>query len=219
MEQHILDEQIRYYRARAREYDETAGADASLQESFARAEELLRRGAPFERVLELASGTGTWTRVLLPLAREITAVDAAPEMLALAQEKLADQRVQYQQANLFQWEPAGEYDLVFFANWLSHVPPDKLAPFLARATRAVRAGGYLALLDQYAPRLEDRQIMQTGEDGHTYARRTLNAGESFTIVKMFYDLPLLQSTFAELGFQATLYPLDESFFFLEARRL
>jgi demethylmenaquinone methyltransferase/2-methoxy-6-polyprenyl-1,4-benzoquinol methylase len=95
---------------------------------------------PYEQVLELACGTGTWTQVLLPIAHDITAIDAAPEMLTIARQKLGNAPVSYQQADVFQWEPRQEYDLVFFANWLSHVLPKDLDAFLRKVARAVRPG-------------------------------------------------------------------------------
>jgi hypothetical protein len=86
MDQHIVDEQMTYYRKRAQEYDETTGQTEDLQRAFARARDLLQQHAPVEQILELACGTGTWTRALLPLGRELTAIDASPEMLSLARE-------------------------------------------------------------------------------------------------------------------------------------
>src|SRR5262249_2075531 len=112
MDQHILHDQIAYYRKRAQEYDETTGQTEDLQQAFARARALLQQHAPFEQMLELACGTGTWTRALLPLGRELTAIDASPEMLALARQKVANAFVQFQQADLFQWQPTQQYDLV-----------------------------------------------------------------------------------------------------------
>ncbi len=218
MDQSILHEQIAYYRARAQEYDESIRETAELQGVFARARELLQQRGPCEQVLELACGTGTWTQVLLAIGQEITAIDAAPEMLELAQQKLRNARVHYQQADLFQWEPEREYQLVFFANWLSHVPPEELDTFLSRVARAVRPGGYVAIIDQYAPTPEDRQIMQKGEGGHIYAHRLLRSGKTFTIIKMFYNVMALQEIFTALGFEAMSYQLNDIFFFLEARR-
>jgi demethylmenaquinone methyltransferase/2-methoxy-6-polyprenyl-1,4-benzoquinol methylase len=67
---------------------------------------------------------------LLSIGREITAVDAAPEMLEINAWKVANTRVCYQCADLFTWEPDRQYDLVFCAFWLSHVPPNALDAFL-----------------------------------------------------------------------------------------
>jgi demethylmenaquinone methyltransferase/2-methoxy-6-polyprenyl-1,4-benzoquinol methylase len=85
---------------------------------------------PFEQVLELACGTGIWTQALLSIGREITAVDAAPEMLEINAWKVANTRVRYQCADLVTWEPDRQYDLVFCAFWLPHVPPNALDAFL-----------------------------------------------------------------------------------------
>src|SRR5712691_8794067 len=141
MEHDILGEQIAYYRARAQEYDESIGGTEEPKGAFARAIHLLQQMGPFEQVLELACGTGIWTKALLQIGHDITAIDAAPEMLEIAQRKLGNAPVHFQQADLFQWEPEQEYDFVFFAFWLSHVPPERLSPFLNRVSRAIRPGG------------------------------------------------------------------------------
>ena len=218
MDQHILHDQITYYRKMAPEYDETTGQTEELQSAFARARELLQQHAPVEQILELACGTGTWTRALLPLGRELTAIDASPEMLSLARQKVGKALVQFQQADLFQWQPRQQYDLVFFANWLSHVPPQWLDDFLVAVARAVRPGGSLAMVDQYAPMPEDREIIVQKEEGAIYARRSLLNGQTFIIVKVFYDLQIIKNLLNALDFTVTVHKLDDIFFFLEARR-
>jgi ubiquinone/menaquinone biosynthesis C-methylase UbiE len=220
MEQHILDQQMTYYRKRAQEYDETTGQTEEIQRAFVRARELLQQHAPWEQMLELACGTGTWTRALLPLGRVLTAIDASPEMLSLARQKMGNAFVQFQRADLFQWQPRQLYDLVFFANWLSHVPPPRLEAFLGTVTRAVRPGGSLVMVDQYSPLPEDREIIvQDAEEGAIYANRSLLNGQTFTIVKVFYDMQFIEHLLDSLGFVITIQKLDNIFFFLEARNL
>jgi len=219
MDQHILHEQITYYREMAQEYDETTGQTEGLQGAFARARDLLQQHAPVEKVLELACGTGIWTRILLPLGRELTAIDASPEMLELAQQKVGKEVVQFQQADLFQWQPKQQYDLVFFANWLSHVPPQRLNAFLGIVARAVRPGGSLAIVDQYAPMEEDQEIIvRDAEEGAIYAKRSLLNGQTFTVVKAFYDPQTIENLLDALDFTVTVHKLDDLFFFLQARR-
>ena len=211
MDQHILDEQITYYRKMAQEYDETTGQTEDLQRAFARARDLLQQHAPVEQVLELACGTGTWTRALPPLGRELTAIDASPEMLSLARQKVGNAVVQFQ--------PRQQYDLVFFANWLSHVPPQRLDAFLGNVARAVRPGGSLALVDQYAPMQEDREIIvRDAKEGAIYAKCSLLNGQTFLIVKVFYDLQIIETLLDALDFTVTVHKLDDIFFFLQARR-
>ena len=223
MSSDILNEQIAYYRARAREYDETVyqigqpasdeqAADeqaANLDQARIRLEALV----PVQHALELACGTGMWTASLLTIAQHVTALDASPEMLEITRSKVGNARVSYQHADLFTWEPARQYDLVFFAFWLSHVPPERLDDFFARVQRAVRPGGQLFIVDQYAPLPDDLLLPQEGIQ-HT---RTLRDGRAFTIIKVFHDLTMLEGKLAWPGFTVATQKHGDVFFSLLGR--
>ena len=210
MNNSILNEQIEYYRARAQEYDESIVDAIDLLEP---GKDLLLKLGKFDSILELACGTGIWTETLLQMGKTITAVDASPEMLAIARQKLRDERIHFQQADLFHWEPAQQYDLVFFANWLSHVPPDALDQFLEKVQRSVRPGGQIAIVDQYLPSDADKQVAQDD----IYAKRPVEDGRQFTIVKAFYDLPYLHEKLGQLGFEVSTHKFTDTFFFLTAK--
>jgi SAM-dependent methyltransferase len=162
----------------------------------------------------LACGTGTWTHVLLTIGQENTAIDAAPEMLQIARQKLGDAAVRYEQANLFHWGPVQEYGLVFCADWVSHVPPGRLDGLLEKVRRAVRPHGHLVMIDQYAPTAEDQQIA-TGE---IYAIRLLHDGRRFTIGKVFYELMLLHDKLRHRGFAVAVHRLSDFFALLAGVR-
>ncbi len=70
-----------------------------------------------------------WTGQLLCYGADVTAVDASPEMLAIAAARVGGERVRFIQADLFTWTPDRRYDVVFMGFWLSHVPPGKFASF------------------------------------------------------------------------------------------
>ena len=153
----ILAEQLAYYRARAREYDKwfrREGLHDLGEERNARWRlelnsvfSALDAFAPRGDVLELAYGTGEWTIRLAESATRVVGVDAAPEMRELALAKLQDagkSNVELWVDDLFSWQPDQDYDVVFFAFWLSHVPEsdaDRFWPggrfFLVDAARAV----------------------------------------------------------------------------------
>jgi SAM-dependent methyltransferase len=150
----VLAEQIAYYRARAAEYDDWwyrrgryALPPALEHDWFADvtdAEAALREFAPTGRVLELACGTGLWTRHLAAQATHVTAVDASPEVIALNQARLAGAtNVSYVVADLFAWQPpaSASYDTVVFTYWLSHVPDDRLDGFWQMVRSALAPGG------------------------------------------------------------------------------
>ncbi|TME89208.1 MAG: methyltransferase domain-containing protein [Chloroflexi bacterium] len=54
------------------------------------------------RVLELAGGTGIWTKQLAQTAAELTVVDASPEMLGINRDRVRDPYVRYITADLFE---------------------------------------------------------------------------------------------------------------------
>ena len=81
----LVREQIDYYQRRATEYDATSTPQGDeLEWQGLRLEEALRDFRPEGRVLEVACGTGTWTRRLIQYADELTALDSSAEMIRLA---------------------------------------------------------------------------------------------------------------------------------------
>ena len=203
--QALLEEQVRYYRAVAGEYDSHALAFPGGQ-ALADALDAFR---PTGSVLELACGPGRWTGQLLRHATEITAVDASPEMLAIASARVGnDPRVRFMQADLFQWRPDRRYDVVFFGFWLSHVPPDRFAPFWTLVADCLAPGGRVFFVDDGYRSAEE---LIEGEESATVQRR-LNDGTPYRIVKVPYRPEELEQRLAELGWQISVHPTAGPFF-------
>ena len=167
----ILAEQLAYYRARAREYDKwfrREGLHDLGEERNARWRLELNRVysaldafAPRGDVLELAYGTGEWTIRLAESATRVVGVDAAPEMRELALAKLQDagkSNVELWVDDLFSWQPDQDYDVVFFAFWLSHVPESDAYRFWRSVHDALRPGGRFFLVDA-ARSVLDRNVI------------------------------------------------------------
>ena len=133
----LLDEQIAYYRARGPEY-----LNEALEVLPSEIKSAVDEFAPGGDVLELACGPGTWTPQLLKNAATVTAVDASPEMLAIARRRVGeDDRVRFVLADLFTWQPDRQYDVVFFGFWLSHVPLERFAEFWKLVDDCLVPGG------------------------------------------------------------------------------
>lgn len=172
MSDDLFAQQLAYYNARAQEYDESvkqtgrfAGpSDPAIAAEWAHIQQRIAELPQVEHALELACGTGMWTQELLAVARHITALDGAPEMLATNQAKLNASRVRYQLADLFAWQPQTQYDLVFFAFWISHVPAERMPAFLEQAAAAVKPGGRIFLADEPAG---GRQLSGPVENGRS----------------------------------------------------
>ncbi len=200
----IAEEQLAYYRARAPEYDQSLATRDQLEPI----KQALRAMGPFAHVIEVACGTGIWTRELVTMSRMVTAIDAAPEMLDINRRRVANTRVIYQVADLFTWEPDRQYDMLFAAFWLSHVPPDRMDLFLCKVERAVCSGGTVFLVDQCNDIRDDPQ----GDRQGIFQRRRLSDGRRFRIIKVYYHPALLAARLGHLGFDATAERVGESFF-------
>jgi SAM-dependent methyltransferase len=207
----LLAEQVAYYRARAPEYAE-GGIPELEEEELAAASHALNARieafAPTGDVLELACGPGTWTELLLRHATTLTAVDASPEMLALAAAKVGDGRVRFLQADLFDWRPDRVYDVVFFGFWLSHVPLERFESFWATVATALKPGGRVLFVDD-AFRTDDELI--EGPESATIRRR-LGDGTAFRAVKVPHTAASLERRIDDLGWRVAVEQMPGPFF-------
>jgi len=223
----ILREQIDYYRARAGEYDEWflrqgrydhgTVANAAWFDEVAALARALDDFAPRGNVLELAAGTGLWTRRLASYAAilTLTAVDSSPEALALNRARLADApHVSFEVADLFSWRPTRRYDTIFFSFWLSHVPPAHLPTFLALLRDTLAAGGRAFVIDSLrtqASTARDHQLPEA-EDATTVTRH-LNDGRRFEIVKVFYTPHRLAARLSAADWRAEVHSTGQFFLY------
>jgi demethylmenaquinone methyltransferase/2-methoxy-6-polyprenyl-1,4-benzoquinol methylase len=202
----VLREQKSYYAERAPEYDDwwyrrgryelepdaldrwraDAAEVAAVRENF----------APRGSVLELAAGTGIWTRRLVGIADRVVAVDANAETLAL---NTSD--AELVRADVFEWEPAERFDLVFFSFWLSHVPEERFEEFWSLVRVALAPGGRVFLVDSGAG-----DTAHTGTDqADGEETRSLSDGRTFRIVKRRWRPDELAERVRPLGFELDLH--------------
>jgi SAM-dependent methyltransferase len=212
----LLGEQKRYYAARAPEYDDwwfrrgryafEPGEQEPWDADVAELEEALAAFRPEGEVLELAAGTGLWTRTLAASSSRLVAVDASGETLAINRARVAG-AVEYVVADVFEWEPQRRFDLVFFSFWLSHVPEERFDEFWRFVRSALRPGGRVFLIDSGGPDPAQR----SPTDGERQQRR-LADGRVFTIVKRYWTPALLRERLRTLGFELALHLTGNGFF-------
>jgi SAM-dependent methyltransferase len=196
----LLSEQKRYYAERAPEYDDwwyrrghyvrNPEHDRRWLRDVAELEERLRRFGPRGDVLELAAGTGIWTRRLVPAAERVVALDANAETLAL-NTPAAELVV----ADVFEWRPRQQFDVVFFSFWLSHVPEERFDEFWSVVRSALAPTGRIFLIDSGPPEVAgegERQVRQLAD------------GREFTIVKRYWQPDELAKRLSDLGFDLDL---------------
>jgi demethylmenaquinone methyltransferase/2-methoxy-6-polyprenyl-1,4-benzoquinol methylase len=235
----LLKEQIDYYRARAPEYDDWWLRTGRYEpdDEFGRRweagkgelDDALWNLAPTGDVLEIAAGTGNLTVSLLAVdsVKHVTALDASEEALAIARTKIGDSaRATFVQADMFEWRPPRQFDVVAFGFWLSHVPPSRFEAFWRLVGDALRPRGSVFFTDNAVP--VEQAAPAAGRQTETpWSRtwldrgvsiRTLADGRQFRIIKRAWAADELSKELATLGWSATVQDHQGLFIHGEAAR-
>jgi demethylmenaquinone methyltransferase/2-methoxy-6-polyprenyl-1,4-benzoquinol methylase len=207
---HLLGEQVAYYRALAADYldqglDLPGGGELT---------EALDAFQPKGSVLELACGPGVWTGQLLRYAADVTAVDASPEMLAIAAARVGTERVRFILADLFTWRPDRLYDVVFMGFWLSHVPAGRFESFWSLVADCVRPQGRVFFADD-AYRTADELV--AGPLSSTI-RRQIPDGTAYRLVKVPHQPADLERRLQQLGWKIKVHATAGPFYWGAGRR-
>ena len=208
----LVAEQIRYYDDRASEYEDLwfrrgrydMGPD--FNDGWFRETAIVEAAVDVfdvgSSLLEVACGSGIWTRRLAPRAGRLVAVDSSSRMIELNRGRFGAANVTYVHADLFAWEPSERFDSALTGFFISHIPPDRFARFWERLATWLQPGGRLFLIeDAAAPgRPYSGDVV---DDGPAFAhRRRLADGREYTIVKRFFVPEELTATLDALGWDA-----------------
>jgi 2-polyprenyl-3-methyl-5-hydroxy-6-metoxy-1,4-benzoquinol methylase len=199
MTDEVLADQIDYYRRRAGEYDATAYGDVTAaRERIAR---LVAEMRPAGNVLEIACGTGLWTEALARWADTLTAIDAAPEAVAIARDRVRPARVSFEVADVFTWDPGARFDVIFFSAWLSHVPASRFGQFWQVLERLLIRNGRVLFIDEH--------VDEHGKENYVAGRdevieRRLNDGSTFRVIKNFVDPQEMEPRLRRLGWDCAI---------------
>jgi SAM-dependent methyltransferase/GNAT superfamily N-acetyltransferase len=222
----LLTEQRRYYEARAAIYEDWYFGRGRHEREGAEVERWLAETRALEAslaavdatgdVLELACGTGLWTRFLAPRANRLVAVDTAPSMLEENRKRVGDPDVEYVLADIFEWDTDDRFDLIAMGFFVSHIPPGRFAEFWSKLARWLRRDGLLWLADDVAGGLRPPSDARTlGGPSHAHRRKLGEA--TYTIVKRFFTPQALTRELAAVGWDAELVTTGEHFLVGQAR--
>jgi SAM-dependent methyltransferase len=210
----LLADQRSFYRARAPEYDQwwqrrgrydhgpddAAEWDRQVQLVIQAVDEF----GPVGDVLELAGGTGWWSRHLAQTAQKLTVLDSSRETLRINRERVARPDVNYIVADIFGWRPDQRYDTVFFSFWLSHVPRGLFERFWALVASCLRPEGRAFLIDNRRDPTRAAQDPYVIDEAEDVQRRRLSDGTERRVVKVFYEPDDLAERLRRLGWVADL---------------
>jgi 2-polyprenyl-3-methyl-5-hydroxy-6-metoxy-1,4-benzoquinol methylase len=210
----LLAGQVDYYRRRAAEYDATSYGDVAA--AGVRIARLLGEMRPRGAVLEIACGTGVWTAALAGFAGTVTAIDAAPEAIAIARDRVSAGNVTVEVADIFSWASAQRFDVIFFSAWLSHIPKSRFAQFWQMLRHLLTEDGRVLFVDEPSElREKETYICGSGE----IVERQLQDGSMFRVVKNFIDPGTLARRLRGLGWECRTWRDDDDWVWIcgEAR--
>ena len=215
-------ELIRYYEARAGEYDDWYLRQGRYErgpihdQAWAAELDTAGRwldGLPLSGdIVELAAGTGWWS-TLLASKGTLSAYDAAGAPLDKARDRLLAHGLRAHLHVRDAWaEPERAVDALFTGFWLSHVERERLGEFLALARRWLRPGGRYAAIDSL-PDPQSGAADTTWLDAEVQRRR-LADGREFRVRKVLYTPGELEAALRAAGFEDVQVTTTGRFFVL-----
>ncbi len=224
----LLTEQTEYYRTRGALSDDwfyrrgryDHGSVVNRQ-WFAEGIELVQAILDFGvrgKVLELGGGSGYWTQNLVLGADQVTVLEISPESIEASRARLGPlaRKVKFVELDFYRWRPSERYDIVFFAFWLTHVPPDRFEKFWSFVRSLLAPRGRVFLIDNLYSKI-GTAIGHLPNDGGSTATRN-RGGREHRVYKTFYTREALSDRLRQLGWQTNLSTTREFFLYGSAER-
>jgi demethylmenaquinone methyltransferase/2-methoxy-6-polyprenyl-1,4-benzoquinol methylase len=171
------------------------------------------------KVLELGGGSGYWTQHLVMGADQVTVLEISPESIEASRARLGSfaLKVKFVEADAYQWRPTERYDVVFFAFWLSHVPPARFERFWAFVHSCLNPRGRVYLIDNLYSKKGTALDHLPNDGGSTATRR--RGGREHRVYKTFYSPDELTARLHGLGWETDLRATREFFVYGSAERV
>jgi SAM-dependent methyltransferase len=182
----ITEQSAQFYAKSASNHDriyDRAERQDDLEEMREHVADVLRG----HTVLELACGTGYWTRLIADTADKVVATDINPEMIAMAKLRaMPADKVTLRVADAYDL-PAdiGDFTAVFIGFWWSHVKREEQEKFLAQLRSKIGKDMFIVLLDDCYVEGSSETVARTDMEGNTYQIRTAPDGERYEIPKTY----------------------------------
>ncbi len=193
-----------YYAARASEYDRIY-RKPERQADLRAIERWLPPKFAGARVIEIACGTGYWTRFIAPVAAQLLAIDAAAETLAIAKTRVPAGKVDFVLGDAYALpRHVGPFDAAFAGFWFSHVPKARRREFLLGLAARLEPGAQVVLLDNRYVEGSSTPLSAQDAEGNSYQARLLDDGSTHEVLKNFPTESELRELMAGLGEQAAL---------------
>jgi ubiquinone/menaquinone biosynthesis C-methylase UbiE len=174
-----------YYATRAPEYDKIY-LKPERQKDLRAIENWLAHAFDGKSVLEIACGTGYWTQLFAPHAKNVIALDSARETIEIAKQRVSAAKVDFiigDAYNIPKFDRA--LDAGFAGFWFSHIAKRDVHKFLKGFGSSLKPGAKVVFLDNLYVEGSSTPISETDLDGNTYQDRKLADGSLHKVLKNF----------------------------------
>jgi demethylmenaquinone methyltransferase/2-methoxy-6-polyprenyl-1,4-benzoquinol methylase len=190
---------IDYYRRRAEQSGGTYGPP-EIQKDFEWISAWLRENVADGEVLEVACGTGHWTKVASESARSIVASDISWDLVRAARKQIDASMVDFFVCDALQLPITSNTFTCGMAHFLlSHVRRAEVRPFVDMFRRCLKSGGCLLFTDTKWVDGYRKPVFRRDAEGNTYDLRTLKDGSRFEILKNYFTWAEWQEHLASFG--------------------
>lgn len=175
-----------YYNHRADSYEEVYKKPERQNDILLLQAELVER-LKDQVVLEVACGTGYWTQFFSRTASQVTATDQSKETLEIARSKAySRQNVNFKIADAYLLESVtGKFTAGFAGFWWSHIPKNRIQPFLTQFHSKLEKGSKVLITDNQYVEGSNHPITNVDHEGNTYQTRLLPDGSRHKVLKNF----------------------------------
>lgn len=187
-----------YYGARAFEYEKVYHReDPDYQQELSLLITNLKALLKDRIVLEVACGTGYWTKIASEVAKHIVGIDIRSEVIEIAiEKKLPLDKIEFMIGDAYKLdklERSFDFGLANF--WFSHIPKNKIDDFLEGFHKKLKQGARVFMADNVfvKGRGGDLIIKENSED--TYKLRELSDGSKHEVLKNYYSYNELHEIF------------------------
>ena len=176
----------RYYARRASEY-EAIYAKPERQADLAAMTSRVVESFRGRRVIEIACGTGWWSRHIASVATSLDAFDINEETLAIARTKpVPEGSARFAVGDAYAPPmPSRPYDAAFAGFWWSHVMKRDLPRFLEGLHRVLAPGATVVFLDNRYVEGSSTPVSRVDANGDSWQTRKLGDGSTHDVLKNF----------------------------------
>ena len=175
---------LKYYEQRRPEY-EAIYTKPERQNDLVWIEAQLSDCIVGKRVLEIACGTGYWSRRISAVATSLHATDASGELASAAVESCNLGIVSSGVLNAFNIPPSPGFECLVAGFFFSHVLLEQRSQFIEGLASAVDPGTCLIMFDNNFVPGSSTKISRQAVTGDTYQLRMLSDGSSHEVLKNF----------------------------------